>query len=179
MNKKQFFSAPFLVFMLCGTIIPLGVIALYGLTDRSGAFTIENITAITTAEHMEALVLSLGLAFISTVICLIIAFPLGLILRDSGLGKKGFIVFVFILPMWMNFLLRTMAWQVLLEKNGVINNVLDMIGLPALEIIKTWQAIKSISETHIRIIQKQATPGCGQVHPKALRHFPIILQEHG
>ena len=93
MNKKQFFSAPFLVFMLCGTIIPLGVIAFYGLTDRSGAFTFDNITAITTPEHMEALVLSLLLAFISTVICLIIAFPLGLILRDSGIGKKGFIVF--------------------------------------------------------------------------------------
>ena len=127
--------------MLCGTIIPLGVIAFYGLTDRSGAFTIENITSISTPEHIEALGLSLLLAFVSTVICLIIAFPLGLILRDSGLGKKGFIVFVFILPMWMNFLLRTMAWQVLLEKNGVINSVLDTIGLPALEIINTPAAV--------------------------------------
>lgn len=141
MNKKQFFSAPFLLFMLCGTIVPLGVIALYGITDRSGAFTLENITAIATPEHMEALGLSLLLAFISTVICLIIAFPLGLILKESNLGKKGFMVFVFILPMWMNFLLRTMAWQVLLEKNGVINTALSAIGLPALEIINTPVAV--------------------------------------
>lgn len=101
----------------------------------------ENIMSIATPEHTEALLLSLGLAFISTVICLALAFPLGLILKDSKLGKKGFMVFIFILPMWMNFLLRTMAWQVLLEKNGVINNVLASIGLPALEIINTPAAV--------------------------------------
>lgn len=141
MNKKQLFSGPFLAFILCGTLVPLGVIAFYGLTDRSGAFTMENIMSIATPEHTEALLLSLGLAFISTVICLALAFPLGLILKDSKLGKKGFMVFIFILPMWMNFLLRTMAWQVLLEKNGVINNVLASIGLPALEIINTPAAV--------------------------------------
>ena len=109
--NKRIFSGPFLVFMLCGTIIPLGVIAFYGMTDRSGNFTLDNITAIATGEHWQALMLALGLALISTIICLVIAFPLGLILKDSRLGKKGFMVFIFILPMWMNFLLRTMAWQ--------------------------------------------------------------------
>ena len=122
--NKRIFSGPFLVFMLCGTIIPLGVIAFYGMTDRSGTFTLDNITAIATGEHWQALMLALGLALISTIICLVIAFPLGLILKDSRLGKKGFMVFIFILPMWMNFLLRTMAWQVLLERNGIINQVL-------------------------------------------------------
>lgn len=139
--SKKIFSGPFLAFMLCGTIIPLGVIAYYGITDRSGAFTFENIKAITTGEHWEALMLALMLALISTVICLLIAFPLGLILKDSKLGKKGFMVFIFILPMWMNFLLRTMAWQVLLEKNGIINQVLGFIGLPSLHIINTPAAV--------------------------------------
>ena len=141
MNKKTFFSAPFIAFILCGTLVPLGVIAFYGITDRSGAFTLENITAISTPEHWEALILALALALISTVICLLIAFPLGLILKDSKLGKKGFMVFLFILPMWMNFLLRTMAWQVLLERNGVINQILGAVGLPALEIINTPAAV--------------------------------------
>ncbi|MCI8348560.1 MAG: ABC transporter permease [Firmicutes bacterium] len=138
---KRFFSGPFLIFILCGTLIPLGVIAFYGITDRSGSFTFDNITAIATPEHREALFLALALAFISTVICLIIAFPLGLILKDSKLDKKGFMVFVFILPMWMNFLLRTMAWQVLLERNGIINQVLGFIGLPSLDIINTPAAV--------------------------------------
>lgn len=138
---KKMFSAPFLAFILCGTIVPLGVIAYYGLTDRSGAFTWANILAMASGDHAKALGLSLALSLISTVICLILAFPLGLILKNSRLGKKGFMVFVFILPMWMNFLLRTMAWQVLLEKGGVINGVLGAIGLPALEIINTPAAV--------------------------------------
>lgn len=138
---KRFFSAPFVIFMLCGTLIPACVIAYYGLTDRSGVFTTANVIAMATGEHAKALGLSLLLAFISTVICLLLAFPLGLALKDSRLGKKGFMVFVFILPMWMNFLLRTMAWQVLLEKNGIINGFLDIFGLPSLNIINTSAAV--------------------------------------
>ena len=138
---KKMFSAPFLAFILCGTIVPLGVIAYYGLTDRSGAFTWANVMAMASGDHAKALMLSLALSLASTVICLILAFPLGLILKDSKLGKKGFMVFIFILPMWMNFLLRTMAWQVLLEKSGVINGLLAAVGLPALEIINTPAAV--------------------------------------
>ena len=100
-----------------------------------------NIVAIAIGEHAKALGLSLLLAFASTVICLLLAFPLGLALKDSKLGKKGFMVFVFILPMWMNFLLRTMAWQVLLEKNGIINGMLTTVGLPSLNIINTSAAV--------------------------------------
>ena len=130
-----------MAFMLCGTLIPACVIAYYGMTDRSGAFTLANLVAIANGEHAKALGLSLLLAFASTVICLLLAFPLGLALKDSKLGKKGFMVFVFFLPMWMNFLLRTMAWQVLLEKNGIINGMLASIGLPALNIINTPAAV--------------------------------------
>ena len=138
---KRFFSAPFIAFMICGTLIPACVIAYYGLTDRSGTFTMANIIAIASGEHAKALGLSLLLAFASTAICLLLAFPLGLALKDSKLGKKGFMVFVFILPMWMNFLLRTMAWQVLLEKNGIINGMLTAVGLPSLNIINTSAAV--------------------------------------
>ena len=138
---KKLFSGPFLAFILCGTIVPMCVIAFYGLTDRSGAFTLENILAIATRNHAQALGLSLGLALISTAICLLLAFPLGLILKDSRLGKKGFMVFVFILPMWMNFLLRTMAWQVLLERNGIINLALKAMGMPLIYIINTPAAV--------------------------------------
>ncbi len=138
---KRRFSVPFIVWIIAGTVIPLAVIAYYGLTDRSGAFTISNIAAIFGAEHFKALWLALLLAFISTLICLILSIPLALILRNSKIGKKGFMVFIFVLPMWMNFLLRTMAWQVLLERNGLINVVAGMIGLPELKLINTPYAI--------------------------------------
>ena len=138
---KKLFSAPFIAFLICGTLIPACVIAYYGFTDRSGAFSWANVAAMATGQHMKALGLSLLLAFVSTVICLLLAFPLGMILKGSKLGKKGFMIFVFILPMWMNFLLRTMAWQVLLEKNGIINSFLAAIGLPRLAIINTSAAV--------------------------------------
>ena len=138
---KKLFSAPFIVFMICGTLIPACVIAYYGFTDRSGVFTWANVVAMATGQHAKALGLSLLLAFISTALCLLLAFPLGLILKGTKLGRKGFMIFVFILPMWMNFLLRTMAWQVLLEKNGIINGFLAAIGLPQLTIINTAAAV--------------------------------------
>ena len=125
--SRRFFAYPFLLWIACGTIIPLAVIMFYGFTDRSGVFTFDNITAILSAEHAKALWLSLLLSVASTVICFLLAFPLALILKGSRLGQKGFMVFIFILPMWMNFLLRTMAWQVILEKGGLINSLPFMV----------------------------------------------------
>lgn len=113
----------------------------YGFTDRTGNLTLYNILAIFQPVHLKALGLSLGLSLISTVISLALAFPLALVLKSSSLGKKGLMVFIFILPMWMNFLLRTMAWQVILEKGGVFENFLGMLHLPHLAIINTPWAI--------------------------------------
>lgn len=127
---KKLFSAPFVAFILCGTLVPTGVIAYYGLTNRAGEFTISNVLSVFSGDHLKALALSLALSFAATVICLVIAYPLGLILRNSKIGKTGFVIFLFILPMWMNFVLRTMAWQVLLEKNGILG-FLGIINTPA------------------------------------------------
>ncbi|MBR2674958.1 MAG: ABC transporter permease [Mogibacterium sp.] len=141
MANKKIFATPFIIWILAGTLIPLASIAYYGFTGREGGFTFENITAIFRHDHMQALGLSLLLAFISTAICLLLAFPMAMILRESRFGKQGFLIFVIILPMWMNFLLRTMAWQVLLERKGVINAVITSIGLPAQEMMNTPGAI--------------------------------------
>lgn len=140
-SKKSFLAFPYIIWMAGFTIIPLLMIFYYGLTDRSGAFTLANVAAILSADHMKALVLSLLLSMVSTVICLLIAYPLALILRTRHIGRGSFVVFIFILPMWMNFLLRTMAWQTLLEKNGVINALLSFLHLPSLNIINTPGAI--------------------------------------
>lgn len=140
MNKKLL-SGPYLMWMVGFIIIPLALIVLYGVTDRSGSFTLANIISITTEEHAKALWLSLLLSFVSTVLCLILAYPLAMILRSRGIGQGSFVVFIFILPMWMNFLLRTLAWQTLLERNGVINGVLSTLRLPSLTLINTPGAI--------------------------------------
>jgi len=140
MNKKVL-SAPYLLWSVVFIIIPLLMVFYYGLTDKSGAFTLENIMAIATAEHSKALWLAIKLSLESTLICLLLAYPLAIILSRLNVNQHSFIVFIFILPMWMNFLLRTLAWQTLLEKTGVINSVLKFLGLPGINIINTSGAI--------------------------------------
>ena len=113
----------------------------YGLTDVDGHLTYENLLAIGTVENFKALCLSLLLSIVSTVICLLLAYPLAMILSGMKVNQTSFIVLIFILPMWMNFLLRTMAWQTLLEKNGVINQFLNFLHLPSIQLINTPYAI--------------------------------------
>jgi len=141
MSDRKLLSFPYIIWMIGFTIIPLALIFVFGLTDRSGAFTFENVAAIARADHAKALGLSLALSSISTLICLLLAFPLSMILRGKKLGSASFVVFIFILPMWMNFLLRTLAWQTLLEKNGVINGFLTALHLKNIAIINTPGAI--------------------------------------
>ncbi len=139
--SKKLLSGPYIMWMIGFIVIPLALIVFYGLTDRSGAFTMANVLSISSPEHAKALWLSLWLSLISTVLCLILAYPLALILRTRGMGQGSFVVFIFILPMWMNFLLRTLAWQTLLEKNGVINGILSTLHLPTQGLINTPGAI--------------------------------------
>lgn len=138
---KRLLAGPYLFWSVSFIIIPLLMIFYYGLTDKDGAFTLLNIANITTPENLKALGLALLLSFVSTVVCLLLAYPLAMIQSNLGVNQSSFIVLIFILPMWMNFLLRTLAWQNLLEKNGVINVILDFLNLPALEIINTPYAI--------------------------------------
>jgi len=134
-------SAPYLLWEAIFIIVPLGMVFYYGLTDRFGAFTMENVVAIMGAEHAKALWLSIALSLASTVVCFLLAYPLAMILAHMNVSQHSFIVLIFILPMWMNFLLRTLAWQTLLEKNGVINNILEFLHMPPLAIINTPAAI--------------------------------------
>lgn len=140
-SKNKWLSAPYILWSAVFIIVPLGMILYYGLTDQTGSFTLDNITAIASAGHAKALRVSLLLSLVSTLVCFLLAYPLAMILAGVQVKRHNFIILVFILPMWMNFLLRTLAWQTLLEKNGVINHVLSFLHLPALRIINTPAAI--------------------------------------
>lgn len=140
-NNKKWLSAPYSIWAVGFTIIPLLMIVYYAFTTDEGGFTIGNLSQITVPETMKALGLSLLLSSVSTLICLLLAYPLAMILASKNVNQTSFIVLIFILPMWMNFLLRTLAWRTLLEKNGVINIILEFLHLPALEIINTPYAI--------------------------------------
>lgn len=141
MKNKRYLAGPYLFWSVSFVVIPLLVVLYYALTSSEGTFTLINLAEITTQENLKALGMSLLLSFLSTIVCLVLAYPLAMILSARNVNQSSFIVLIFILPMWMNFLLRTMAWQTLLEKTGVINSVLSWLHLPALEIINTPWAI--------------------------------------
>ena len=140
-NSKRLLAGPYLFWAVSFIIIPLIMIFYYGLTDNDGKFTWMNLAKITTPENLKALGLALLLAFVSTVICLILAYPLAMILVGRNVNQSSFVVLVFILPMWMNFMLRILAWKLLLSKNGVINSILTGFGLSRINIINTPTAV--------------------------------------
>jgi len=141
LKNRKLLAGPYLFWAVSFIVIPLLMIVYYGMTDKEGTFTFMNLAQITTPENLKALGLALLLSFISTILCLILAYPLAMILSEKDVNQTSFIVLIFILPMWMNFLLRTLAWQNLLEKNGVINAVLTFFHLPPQAIINTPYAI--------------------------------------
>lgn len=135
-------AAPCTVWMVAFIIIPLLMVVYYGLTKREdGSFTLENLKLIADPINRKALWLSLKLSVVSTVICVVLAYPLALMLRGMKVKSNSFIILIFMLPMWMNFLLRTLAWLNILENNGILNTLLKTLRLPTLNIINTPTAI--------------------------------------
>lgn len=140
-NKRSWLSAPYVIWIIGFTVIPMVMIFRYALTTEDGSFTFSQITAILDPVHLKALVFSLQIAIGSTLICILLSYPLVMALKRLKLGKQGFALFVLILPMWMNFILRILAWQMILSKNGLLNFFLQKIGLEPLAIANTGTAI--------------------------------------
>ena len=151
--KRSMFAAPYTLWMLIFTLLPCILIAYYAFTDANGAFTLdnfrsfwdsnnsmrENLRALAGDEvaatvtrgsvNVDTLVYSLWMAFLCTAISLLLGYPAALFMADRKMKMGSTIVVLFIIPMWMNFLLRTIAWMSLLEDNGLINAFLEWIGI--------------------------------------------------
>lgn len=140
-SKNRILVMPYTIWMIGFIIIPLIFVVYYGLTNNNNAFTIENVMSFFNPIHLKSFIKSFKLAFISTIICIILAYPIALIFRNSKTKQSSFIVYIFILPMWMNGLLRIYAWLTLIEKRGVINLILSYFHLPNINIVNTEIAI--------------------------------------
>lgn len=138
MRNKQI-AYPYVGWMALFVIAPILIIAVYAFTTSGWSLTLENFQNMT--KFAAAFGRSFLLAAIATVICLLIGYPLAYILSKERGWLHRMATMLIMLPMWMNFLLRTLAWQTLLEKNGVINHILSFLHLPTLKIINTPAAI--------------------------------------
>ncbi len=162
--KRSFFSSPYLIWMILFTIVPCVLVGYYAFTDTAGHFTLNNFINFWDSNHtvnqqyeamgeqyagliqrgsvnIDVLIYSLWMAVLCTAISLLIGYPAAYIMADRELKIGTTIVVLFIIPMWMNFLLRTVAWVTLLEDNGLINTVLRAIGLPSAQLLYNDQAV--------------------------------------
>lgn len=139
MKKTKWTASPYLVWMVAFIAVPLAIVVYFAFTDKAGHFTLENIMGL--GAYTTVFARSIVLAAIATAICLVLAFPVSYLLSRMRPASQRMMQMLIMLPMWMNFLLRTMAWQTLLEKNGVINQLLDFLHLPSIQLINTPYAI--------------------------------------
>ena len=125
MIKSKGAAAPFAVWMALFTVIPLGIVLWFAFTDGGGNFTLSNLSSI--VDYVGTFGISIALGAVATVICLILAFPLAYTISRAQGRMQQTMVMIIMLPMWMNFLLRTYAWMSILENNGFINQLLRLI----------------------------------------------------
>ena len=138
-KASRWAAAPYLVWMVLFIVVPLGIVVWYALTNSDGQFTLANLTSI--GRYASVFGRSLLLAAEATVICLVLAFPVGYFLSRLRANKQHIMLMLVMLPMWMNFLLRTYAWMTLLEKNGLINKLLGLFGIGPFNMINTSGAV--------------------------------------
>ena len=139
-NKSLLLSTPYIVFMVIFTLIPLGVVGYYALTDPStGAFSLKNINDLGT--YLPNLGRSIGYSLISALICLLLGYPVAYYIAHRGPVMQKFLYMLVMLPMCMSFLLRTLAWVGLLQDTGILNDILEFVGIGRLQLIRTPGAV--------------------------------------
>ena len=138
---RQLLAGPYLVWIIGFILLPIVIILYYAFTNTSGAFTWDNIAAIADPVHVKSILLSLKLGFFCTVVCLLLAYPLAMILNSFHFKHQSFVVFLFVLPMWMNFMLRILAWRLLLSNNGIVNALFGLFGFGPVKMLNTPTAV--------------------------------------
>ena len=139
-NKTSWLTLPYMVWMIVFTLIPLGVVAYYALTDPdTGAFTLGNLMNL--SKYLPVLGRSVGYAVISALICLVLGYPVAYYIAHCKPFAQKMLYMLVMLPMCMSFLLRTLAWVGLLQDTGIINNILEAIGIGRLRLIRTPAAV--------------------------------------
>ena len=137
-------ASPYIVWSTLFIVIPLIIIVFFSFTQETASgysFTLENFKRVLNSQYISVFKRSLILAFESTVLCLILGYPVAYFISKMKSNKRNILIMLFIVPMWMNFLLRTYAWLPILGKNGVINNFLSAIGLNTINILYTDAAV--------------------------------------
>ena len=147
--RNKWLAAPYVVWMALFVVAPLILVVIFAFTGQDGSVTLSNFSNMGT--YIPAFQHSFVLAFVATLICILIGYPLAYFLSREGLMVRKVAMMLIMLPMWMNFLLRTYAWMSILDDNGLINQFLSAIGF-----FDLWNAIFG---TNLQFFHMINTPG--------------------
>ena len=199
--------APYSVWSLLFVIVPLVFVAYYAFTDNSFSFTTENITRFftatsnmiqddgTTTEVRTYLLIfgrSLKLAVISTLACLVLGYPIAYIMARAKEKTQKTMVTLIMIPMWMNFLIRTYAWMTILQDTGIVNGILTKVGLNPIHVIGTETAViigmvydyfpymvlpiySILAKLDVKLLEAARDLGCGTVSVLRRVVFPLSM----
>ena len=140
-------SYPYIIWISIMIIVPMLLIFLYSIIDPSDGnplafrFTLDNYIKFFNPIYMATLARSLWIALISTIFCLLFGYPLAWVISQCSLKRQSSLLLLFIMPMWINMLLRTYAWISILGKNGILNNILEFFNIAPIDIMYTDFAI--------------------------------------
>jgi len=146
-NRAKILAYPYMVWMIIFIVIPLFLVLFYSLTKgnihdpSSLSFSLESYARVFDRNYLTSIVKSFKLAFISTLLCFFLGYPVALIIATIKAKYKNILLMFFLVPIWMNFLLRTYAWMSILSPNGFLNRLLSFLGLPALSIMPGQTAV--------------------------------------
>ena len=144
MKKKSILAYPYIIWSSIFIVIPLILVVILSFmveVDRRHVFSLSNYIELMDPIYFKVFFRSIILASSSTLICLIVGYPVAYIVSKAHISKRGTLILLFILPMWMNFLLRTYAWVAILGKNGLLNSFLGIFGVEPVGILYTNFAI--------------------------------------
>lgn len=142
-DRTKYFSYPYIVWIIAFILLPSFLVLLYSITTKESNgittinFTLDNYKTFFNPLYVNILLDSMYLAAVSTVVCLLLGYPAAYIIANTNISKRNTLLFLCILPMWMNMLLRTYAWMTILGNNGLINTFLEFIGLPKITLLYT------------------------------------------
>ena len=143
-KNKSFLAYPYIIWSALFIVIPLILMVAFSFTIEDGnkiVFSLDNYQRLMIPIYLKVFLRSIILAGASTIICLLVGYPVAYIISKAHISKRNTLILLFILPMWMNFLLRTYAWVAILGKNGILNSFLGLFGIEPVTLLYTNFAI--------------------------------------
>ena len=163
-SKLSFLSIPYVIWMALFVVAPIIMVVIYAFSTADGGFTLANFSRMGT--YAVVFVRSFKLALIATIVCLLIGYPVSYMMSKEGPRFQRLAMVLIMLPMWMNFLLRTYSWMSILENNGLLNQLFQHIGL-----IDLYNHIFGTNLTFFRMLNTQGAVVLGMVY----NYLPFMI----